>query len=168
MFWFFNQIAHHFTRQRRNFWWKNIKIAIKISEQFLFLSSSKLDALLCLFLWWRKMLTSYYSSFNIWICQVGGASLSSLTPPMATGGADVFQCEQSACSSTACLNGGTCQSVDAFTFQCLCPLGLSGDRCEQGQIFCSTSVSLSLFYPAVPHFILINSVLSFLCNWIII
>jgi hypothetical protein len=34
------------------------------------------------------------------------------------------------CASQPCSNGGTCQPVTGITFQCICPLGSSGTRCE--------------------------------------
>ncbi|XP_072173130.1 uncharacterized protein [Diadema setosum] len=72
--------------------------------------------------------------------EIGGASVSPLTPSMAVSGADISQCEHSACTSEACLNGATCQSVDAFTFQCLCTSGWRGATCEEAETF------------TVPHF----------------
>ncbi|XP_041475008.1 protein eyes shut homolog [Lytechinus variegatus] len=59
---------------------------------------------------------------------------TSLYPSLATEGADIEQCEHSTCNSTVCLNGGTCQSIDAFTLECICPSGQSGARCEQAEI----------------------------------
>ena len=33
------------------------------------------------------------------------------------------------CASSPCHNNGSCTNV-AFSFECLCPAGYNGDRCE--------------------------------------
>ena len=150
MLWFFNQVAHHIMTQKCNFLYKTkIKIVVpKVCTFFFIIYETVCFVLLIIFIMRKNvdLILFHLSTFGStrW---VGHRCLLS-PPPMATGGADVLQCEQSACSSTACLNGGTCQSVDAFTFVCLCPLGLSGDRCEQGQIWCLLFKSQSYS----PHF----------------
>ncbi|KAK2155790.1 hypothetical protein LSH36_231g02038 [Paralvinella palmiformis] len=39
-------------------------------------------------------------------------------------------CPQDPCSSMPCLNGGTCNRITDFDYQCICPDGFDGDNCS--------------------------------------
>ena len=34
------------------------------------------------------------------------------------------------CASAPCFNGGSCRNVGDSSFECICPFGFLGDRCE--------------------------------------
>ncbi|XP_019863146.1 PREDICTED: agrin-like, partial [Amphimedon queenslandica] len=42
----------------------------------------------------------------------------------------VIQCQVDPCSHSPCQNGGSCVSSD-LTYSCVCPLGYSGDQCQE-------------------------------------
>ena len=40
------------------------------------------------------------------------------------------------CASAPCYNGGSCRNIDQSAFECICPVGFLGDRCElEGRVF---------------------------------
>jgi hypothetical protein len=41
----------------------------------------------------------------------------------------LFSIVDSSCASAPCCNGGTCRNVDS-SFECSCPAGFMGERCE--------------------------------------
>ncbi|XP_054715535.1 agrin-like [Uloborus diversus] len=49
------------------------------------------------------------------------------------------ECSQNTCSGLPCKNGGTCVSVHIKTFQCICPDGFSGEKCELNSNPCSSN-----------------------------
>uniref|UniRef100_A0A1X7UPV7 Uncharacterized protein n=1 Tax=Amphimedon queenslandica TaxID=400682 RepID=A0A1X7UPV7_AMPQE len=58
----------------------------------------------------------------------------------------VIQCQVDPCSHSPCQNGGSCVSSD-LTYSCVCPLGYSGDQCqEKGAAIsqCPTSVACNV------------------------
>ena len=46
----------------------------------------------------------------------------------------ISQCKMGACTSSACRNDGICVEQQIAGFNCICPLGYTGDICEQGII----------------------------------
>ncbi|XP_027198561.2 pikachurin-like [Dermatophagoides pteronyssinus] len=46
-------------------------------------------------------------------------------------GIDIDQCNSDACNHVTCLNGGHCTVNDNNDKQCICPLGYTGEFCEQ-------------------------------------
>ena len=48
---------------------------------------------------------------------------------------EISQCRMGACSSSTCMNGGVCSEKDEGD-DCSCPVGYTGEICEQGTVSC--------------------------------
>ena len=61
------------------------------------------------------------------------------------------------CTSSPCLNGGTCQQTVANNWNCACPVGYSGLRCEIQINYCQSS-------PCSPNGNCISGMSSYTCQ----
>ena len=46
----------------------------------------------------------------------------------------ISQCKMGACTSSTCQNDGICVEQQPAGFRCICPIGYTGENCEQGML----------------------------------